>query len=197
MRLPYKQIITATLFGPWIWAMVRGDWHQDVFYEEINIFRHSPRQYQQNHTDVVIRCSGPLDEAYQPLRVAEALQNSSSFQAWTLSTKECPDISHDTCFLYCDLFSSCSYIDRIGRFLQDVEHHNILEILIKGPKNPYKMVHYFLGSQPHCDHILNSHINSMGAGFSRIDKNVFVADFAYITTTTTTGGKKPNHNKHK
>lgn len=170
----------ALLFS-FVSVVVRGDWHQDVFYQEINRFRHSPVAYQQNHTDVVVRCTSPLDESYHPLSVVEALQNSSSFQAWTLSTNACTDISHDTCPLYCDQFDSCSYMDRIDRFLQGMEHHNTLEILIKGPKNPYKIFHYFLESQPHCDHMLNCHINSMGARFSRVDKNVFVADFAYIS----------------
>ena len=158
-----------------------GDWHQDVFYDEINRFRQSPIAYQQNHTDVVVRCTSPLDESYRPLIITGALQNSSSFQAWTLSTNACADISHDTCPLYCGMFDSCSFTNRIDRFLQGLNHHNTLEILIKGPKNPYKIFQYFLGSQPHCDHMLNCHINSMGASFSREDKNVFVADFAYIS----------------
>ena len=172
---------TLVLFCSFICLVVGGDWHQDVFYEEINRFRYSPLAYQQNHTDVVVRCTSPLDESYHPLWIMEALQNSSSFQAWTLSTNACTVISHETCPLYCVQFDSCSYIDRIDRFLQGINHHNTLEILIKGPKNPYKIFHYFLESQPHCDHMLNCHINSMGASFSHIDKNVFVADFAYIS----------------
>ena len=171
----------ALLFS-FVCLVVRGhDWHREVFYDEIQRFRHSPVAYLQNHTDVVVRCTSPLDESYRPLRIVDALQNSSSFHAWTLSTNACADISHDTCPLYCDQFDSCSYMDRIDRFLQGTNHHNTLEILIKGPKNPYKIFHYFLGSQPHCDHMLNCHINSMGASFSRIDKNIFVADFAYIS----------------
>jgi len=158
-----------------------GNWHQDVFYQEINTFRHSPSAYQKNHPEIVVHCSSPLDESYQPLRVDEALQNSSYFQAWTLSLQECPEISHDTCLSYCHQFQSCSYMDRIDQFLQGIKHHNTLEILIKGPKNPYTIFQYFLQSQPHCDHMLNCHINSMGASFSRVDKNVFVADFAYIS----------------
>lgn len=161
--------------------VARGDWHEDVFYQEINRFRHSPVAYQRNHTDIAVRCTSPLDESYRPLIIVGALQNSSAFQAWTLSTQECVDISHDTCPLYCDSFESCSYTDRIDRFLQGIEHHNTLEILIKGPKNPYKIFQYFLESQPHCDHMLNCHINSMGASFSHVDKNVFVADFAYLS----------------
>lgn len=159
---------------------IGGEWHQDVFYEEINTFRHSPIAYQQNHTDLVVRCSFPLDETYPPLQVVEALENSSYFQAYTLSMKDCP-ISHETCDLYCDLFPSCSYMDRIGSYIGSTTHHNILEILIQGPKNPYKIFHHFLASEPHCNHMINPHINSMGAYFHRIDRNVFVADFAYIS----------------
>lgn len=158
---------------------VIANWHQDVFYEEVNRFRHSPIAYQRNHTDVPVRCSAPLDENYPPLRISGALENSSYFQAWALSSRECA-VSHDTCDLYCDEFGSCSHTDRVARFLQGIDYHNPLEILIAGPKNPYTIFYYFLGSAPHCDHILNCHINTMGAGFSHIDRNVFVADFAYF-----------------
>lgn len=162
-------------------SAVRGDWHQDVFYDEINRFRQSPRLYQHDHPGVVVRCFSPLDETYPPLRVEEALLNSSHFQAWTLSSnKECPVVSHETCPPYCGMFGSCSTTDRIAHFLQGRDHHNILEILILGPKNPYKIFQHFLASQPHCDHMLNSHINSMGASFVHMDKNIFVADFAYL-----------------
>lgn len=156
-------------------------WQRDVFYNEINKFRSFPIAYKQNNTDLIIRCSGPLDEIYQPLQVVEALENSSYFQASTISMNECPIVSHETCDLYCHQFGdSCSYLDRIEWFLGGTINHNILEILIKGPKNPYKIFQYFLESEAHCNHILNCHINSMGASFSHIDKNIFVADFAYI-----------------
>lgn len=160
---------------------VQGDWHRNVFYEQVNKFRNSPRAYQQNHTDVVVRCSSPLDEFYLPLQMIGALENSSCFQALTLSRNKCVAISHETCPFYCGQFKSCSYLDRMEWFLQGIEHHNSLEILIKGPQNPYKIFHYFLESEPHCNHMLNGHINSMGASFSRVDKNVFVADFTYVS----------------
>lgn len=159
---------------------VKGEWHREVFYEEVSQFRKSPNAYQEQHKDVVIRCTYPMGVSYPPLQISEALENSSYFQSWTLSTHDCP-ISHETCYLYCHMFGeSCSYIDRIGWYLQNTEYHNILEILIKGPKNPYNLFYYFLGSEPHCNHILNPFINSMGATFSHTDKNVFVVDFAYI-----------------
>jgi len=162
-------------------SVVKCDWHREVFYQEINKFRNLPIAYRQNNSNVVIRCSGSLDETYPPLQFVEELENSSYFQASTLSSNECPVISHETCDLYCHEFGgSCSYMDRIEWFLQGKPNHNVLEILIKGPKNPYKMFQYFLESEAHCNHILNCHINSMGASFSHIDKNVFVADFAYI-----------------
>lgn len=169
-----KLLLLGTLL-----VVAKGGWHRDIFYQEINKFRHSPTAYQKNHTDVSVRCSAPLNEYYHPLFVSDALENSSCFQAWTLSTREC-EISHDTCDRYCDEFGSCSHTDRMARFLQGIDYHNPLEILIRGPKNPYKIFYDFLESGPHCDHILNCHTNSMGASFSHTDKNVFVADFAYL-----------------
>lgn len=155
------------------------NWHKQVFYEELNTFRMSPIAYQQNHPEVVIHCSFPLDETYRPLNILDELQNSSSFQARTVSQKECV-VTHETCDLYCIQFGTCSYIDRINYFLQNIQHHNVLEILISGPKDPHQIFYYFLGSEPHCNHMLNAHINSVGASFSHIDRNVFVADFCYV-----------------
>lgn len=161
-------------------SVVRGDWHQDVFYDEINRFRQSPIVYQHDHPEIVVRCSSFLDETYSPLRVEEALQNSSYFQALTISSNACPVVSHETCPPYCHQFGDCSSTNRVSWFLQGRNYHNILEILIQGPKNPYKIFHHFLESQPHCDHILNTHINAMGSSFVHTDKNIFVADFVYI-----------------
>ena len=172
--------VKRILFTVSLLFVVRGN-HQDIFYQEINKFRKSPIAYQQNHSDIIIRCSNYLEESYLPLQIRAELENSSSFQARTLSTNECPIISHETCESYCHQFESCSYLDRIQFFLEKKKYHNSLEILIKGSKNPYKIFQYFLESQPHCDHMLNCHINAMGCSFSDIDKNLFVADFAYIS----------------
>lgn len=162
-----------------LFCVVAADWHQDVFYQEMNKFRHSPLAYRQEH-DIPVQCTAPLDETYPPLQVVKKLENSSYFQALTMSSRDCPVVSHDTCAIYCSQFGGCSFQERADWFLQGVQYHNALEIMIMGPKNPLKIFHHFLNSEAHCDHILNCHINSMGASFAHTDKNIFVADFAYI-----------------
>lgn len=173
-----KKFKLLFLFVPIVFAV---DWHQEVFYHEINQFRKDPLLYQKNHTDLVVRCTVPLDETYPPLQVVSILQESSSFQASTMASNECFVITHDTCPNYCWHFGTCSFQDRMDTFLRNTRHHNPLEIMIKGVKDPYKIFYQFLNSEPHCNHILNCHINSMGASFIRIDKNIFVADFVYIS----------------
>lgn len=156
-----------------------SDWGRDVFYQEINRFRASPLAYQQEH-GIKVRCTAPLDETYPTLQIHPVLENSSYFQASTLSSLDCPIVSHDTCYLYCQQFGGCTFLDRVGWFLHNVSSHNALEILMMGPKDPHKILYNFLGSERHCNHILNCHINSIGFSFVHIDRNIFVADLAYI-----------------
>lgn len=158
---------------------VVGEWHQDVFYQEINKFRASPTDYQKEH-DINILCTVPLEETYPPLKVVQQLENSSYFHASTIASNECPVVSHETCNIFCSQFGSCSFQDRVEWFLHNVPYHNALEIMILGPKDPLKIFHHFLASEAHCNHILNCHINSMGASFVHADRNIFVADFAYV-----------------
>lgn len=161
---------------------VQTDWHQDVFYQEINQFRQNPLLYQQNHSGLIVHCSVPLDETYPPLHMDPHLEESSHFQASSMASYECTVITHETCPKDCWQFGSCSFQDRIDWFLRDVRHHNPLEIMTKGMRNPYNIFYQFLQSEPHCNHILNCHINSMGASFVRTDKNIFVADLIYLSS---------------
>lgn len=165
----------------WILSLplVLADWHQEVFYQEVNRFRASPQAYQQEH-NLPVRCSAPLGETYAPLQPHPLLENSSHFQASTMSSFDCPVVSHETCPSYCGPFGGCSFLTRIAWFLHDTPYHNPLEVLIMGPKNPYKIFAHFLNSPPHCDHILSTHINAMGCGFVHTDRNLFVADLAWI-----------------
>lgn len=176
-------VIKPWMFVMFVVGLVSGQ-HRQVFYEEINKFRHDPRAYQQQHPGLIVRCTSSLDQSYIPLGVEHVLENSSYFQAETMSSHQCPTLSHETCDAYCWKFGGCQFQKRIDWFLQDVPHYsNTLEIMIQGPKNPYKIFHSFLGSEPHCNHILNPNINVMGASFVRTDSNVLVADLAYFSSS--------------
>ena len=159
--------------------MIMASSREAVFYVEINKFRYSPIEYMDTY-NVPVACTSPLDKSYKPLSISSDLESSSAFQASTMSLNECSEITHDTCDLYCDRFPSCSYLDRISSFLSGENHDNITEILTKGPNNPYHVFHWFLASEGHCEHMISPDVNSMGANFTRIDKNIFVVDFAYI-----------------
>lgn len=162
-------------------AIADADWHKEVIYTEINKFRSYPVAYLYDHPNIRCRCSEPLDKHYNLLNVSRNLENSSHFHAETSASEQCPIVSHSTCILYCDRFGGCSFINRIAWFLRGVSHYNhTFEIMMLGPKNPYKIFYEFLHSQKHCNHILNPNINSMGASFAHGNKNIFVADFANL-----------------
>lgn len=154
---------------------------EELFYHELNTFRADPTAYQRARPGLEVRCSVPLNEAYAPLNVSALLEGSALFQAATVSSNQCPIVSHETCAPHCAEMGGCGFETRIRHFLEGaVKYHNPLEVLIQGPKNPVRAFHMFLGSQPHCDHILNCHINTMGAALVRADKNILVADLAYF-----------------
>lgn len=161
-------------------SVAHADWHRQVFCDEINKFRSCPADYLLEHPDIRPRCSKTLNRQYSPLHVSQLLEDSSYFHADTSSSAQCPIVSHNTCPLYCDRFKSCSFLDRIAWFLHGTNYSNTIEIMILGPKNPYKIFHEFLHSEKHCNHILNEEINSIGCSFVHTDKNIFVADFAYL-----------------
>ena len=154
---------------------------ESIFYRELNLFRASPSAYQHANPGLEVRCSVPLNEVYVPLNVSTLLEGSALFQATTMSSNQCPVVSHETCAPYCAEMGGCGFETRIRYFLGGaIKHHNPLEVLIQGPKNPVKAFHMFLASKEHCNHILNCHINMMGAALVRSDKNILVADLAYV-----------------
>lgn len=154
---------------------------EEIFYNELNLFRADPVAYQRARPGLEVKCSVPLNEAYTPLNVSTLLEGTALFQAATMASNQCPVVSHDTCAPHCAEMGGCGFETRIRYFLgAATKYHNPLEILIQGPKNPVRAFHMFLASQPHCDHILNCHINTMGAALVRADKNILVADMAYF-----------------
>ena len=98
-------------------------------YREVNKFRADPRTY----CDTLnwdLACVTEMVAPRMPLQVLEELEEASSFQANTMATDECPDISHDTCAAYCYLFGdSCSYDDRVKSFMGVIPFDTVREVL--------------------------------------------------------------------
>lgn len=176
--------VLFVLMGGLFASLVCGQTREEVLYQELNLFRKDPLQYSQSN-GFRLECTPPIDPSYEQLRVEHNLERSAQFHASTMASWECPVISHETCPAYCHLFhDSCSYEDRIRAFLEPTPSSNINEILIKGPKNPRRIMELFLGSKGHCNHMLDKNINSMGANYTHLQKSVFVVDFAKINTTS-------------
>lgn len=151
---------------------VPTDSAEGVIYRELNEFRADPSGYA-TRRGITVSCR---DRSPHPaLEIVTELETAAYFQASTLASKECTLISHATCDQYCHLFGSCSYLDRVRSFVgPDREYTDVGEVLVKGVKNPLRIVEFLLGSQGHCDHINNANRNSMGAALLHVDKTVFV-----------------------
>lgn len=167
-------------FGVWLAAVMAVTEKEKQMYNEINLFRNDPLGYSRTN-NVHVACTLPLTDRYSRLKISPELERSSVFQARTLASFECGQINHQTCPAYCYMFGGdCSHIARMESFLAPKKGREMSEILVMGPKNATKIMGYFLGSTGHCNHILSPKINSMGASFQHVDRNVFVVDLCFI-----------------
>ena len=158
-------------------AVPNHTWIENTFINEINDFRHDPGLYLKKN-NLYSACSHVILPTI-PLKYDKKLYNASSFHSLTLSFNNCTDISHETCPLYCNKFNNdCGYEPRIFYFYRE-RYYNVQEILIKGPKNPYKFMKYFLSSNGHCDIMSDPYLNRIGCSFHHNDKNIFVCDFVF------------------
>lgn len=151
---------------------------EGVIFEELNKCRQNPTVFIEKK-GYVLSCNydgAPLE----PFKLIPQLTSLSSFQASTLASNECVEISHDTCSKYCSVFSSCSFYDRVTYFMGNVSYSNPQEVLVKGPKNPLKIVELFLSHEGHCKHILSKDLNAIGATHVKKDKSVSVVTMAYV-----------------
>lgn len=144
----------------------------DEIYSEMNAFRLDPLGYAQSRS-INLACTEMSPQT--SLDILPELEQESAFQAGTLAMKECEEISHQTCEQYCYLFGgSCSYLDRIQGFVGPYHLCDMREVLIKGAKKPMKIMRLLLESRGHCDHLIRSGLNYMGANITHIDKTLFV-----------------------
>lgn len=145
-------------------------------YNEINLFRSNSFEYIRMHPEIHVACQNSRN--LNNLSINTQLEEASKFQATTLSTNECPQISHLTCPKYCALFQSCSHVDRVKYFLDsDLKVIDIEEILIGHVNNFTIIMKAFLSSSMHCSHILNPNFKFIGGSCENIDKKVCVIDF--------------------
>ena len=145
----------------------------EEIYREVNAFRASPVQYCLEKK-WGIACDIDISGPRSPLRVIPELEQASGFQASTLASDECLQVSHDTCSTYCYLFGSCDYQMRIGSFMGDVRFDTIREVLIKGVWRPQRILKLLIGSTGHCNDVLDGETTAMGATLIRDAKTVFV-----------------------
>jgi uncharacterized protein YkwD len=126
-------------------------------YDQINAFRHDPAAYDP--------ACGWGSLRLNDLVVEPALERAAKWQA----EHQCESVSHKTCPEWCHLFGGkCDHITRIKSFTFPNETWNENELLVKGPKRPFK---HLIHSRGHCEHLLSNTVNSMGGA---IVGNLFV-----------------------
>ena len=172
--LPYRQMRFGMIcYLPLAVSVFTGYEVVREIYEEVGAFRSSPVQYCLDR-GWNIACSIDVSTPRGPVRVMGELEQASGFQASTLASDECPDISHTTCPAYCHLFGdSCSYDDRIGSFMGD-PFDTIREVLLKGAWRPQRIMMFIAESEGHCNDLLDPDVNAMGGTMIHNAKTLFV-----------------------
>lgn len=127
----------------------------------LNIIRLNPHEYALK-TNLNYICT---PKNMNILYLNKQLLRASEIKIEQLKDQECLNVPihqlHDTCFKYCYLYHSCSYIDRITYYCPNC--HDVAENIIAYKKSPIKAIHTFLEeSMGHCENIFNSEINSIG-----------------------------------
>lgn len=107
----------------------------------------------------------------RPLVILPELEIGAMWQA----THLCEPVTHNTCPEWCFMFNnSCSHVSRIKHFLYPNKTANENEVLVIGPKRPFK---YLVKKVGHCEHLLSQNINSMGGA---IFNNIFILSLVWL-----------------
>lgn len=135
---------------------------QDI-YSQINAFRRNPERFNAS-------CEIPFHPLSE-LQILPSLERESRWQA----THQCEPVSHQTCEEYCYLFGDkCDHIARIKTFVFPDESTNETEVLVKGPRHPFK---HLVAKRGHCEHLLDPDVNAMGGA---IVGNLFVLAMLWL-----------------
>lgn len=126
-------------------------------YDQVNTLRNDPF----SHKTACKRPLAPLGN----LTVEYDLEKAASWQA----QHECVPITHHTCPNWCFMFDGkCDHASRIRFFTSPATTENEHELLVKGPKRPFR---YLVNKEGHCRHLLDPDVNAMGGA---IVGNLFI-----------------------
>lgn len=146
------------------------------FYLHVNLFRADPQRYREYFGQEVA-----CDAAPTRLLVPTAcLEEASAYQSGSVARASCP-ISHETCPQDCGRFGGCGFLERLRSFCPNATA--TAEVLSQGPRRVRRILDLFFRSAGHCAHLARASADSIGAGFARGDRNVFVADLAFVNRT--------------
>ena len=134
-----------------------------AIYDSINEFRIHPSDFHPSCGYGSLRLS--------PYQIDTRLEQAASWQASHL----CQPISHQTCTQYCHMFNnSCRHIERIKSFILPSQSWNENELLVIGPKRPFRSL---VNSQGHCEKLLASNLNTIGGA---ILGNIFILVMVWL-----------------
>lgn len=134
-------------------------------YDKINLFR-------ANTSAFASSCGRHYVGVLPPLDINASLEEAAHWQA----THQCGTPSHKTCDEWCFMFDGdCRHAARMKFFIFPLSSENENELLVYGPKHPFK---HLLNSTGHCEMLLRNDINSMGGS---IVGNLFILCIALLT----------------
>lgn len=132
-------------------------------YQQVNAFRQNPEAFNPS-------CVSP-PYALPELQILPGLEAASVWQA----THQCEPITHQTCPQWCSKFNGrCDHISRIKYFMFPNRTSFENEVLVKGPKRPFK---HLVAKEGHCRHMLDPNVNSMGGA---IVGNLFILAMVWL-----------------
>lgn len=134
---------------------------QDI-YNQVNAFRTDPIPY------------GPICNPPPMVLVNLTIEKDLESAALWQASHRCQPVSHTTCPEWCFMFDNkCDHISRIKHFTFPLQTENEAELLVMGPKRPFK---HLVHKEGHCRQLLDPAINSMGAA---IVGNLFILTLAW------------------
>ncbi|NDE17071.1 hypothetical protein EBZ80_19295 [bacterium] len=146
------------------------------FYLHVNLFRSDPQRYAREFRQE-IACGAVPTRVLFP---ASCLEEAAAYQADSVARASCP-ISHETCPQDCGRFGGCGYTERLRSFCPNATA--AVEVLSQGPRRVRRILDLFFRSPGHCAHLSRPSADSIGADLTRVDRNVFVADLAFLNRT--------------
>lgn len=139
-----------------------------------NTARTRPREYAASQ-NLTYACTAT---ARAPYIYDMNLQQAAKQQSWFLEQRGCP-FQHNTCSQFCNLYRSCTFADRIQRYVSPNWTGLGENIQMSSSRDAFAILNNWLRSSGHCSAIFSAKITHMGVG---IFQNSYTQTFASFSS---------------